>query len=297
MIKSQQIEDLKDFHYITAITKPQIKTLLSEGVIQMSLFDQPLAEVETDDDIRYILRRNPIRAEEIRKARQEKLAAIRRRLQEQNQYLADHPRAQVEVALRKVHTYCKTLKVSNWVSVSASEQERTLSIDIDKDSLTEIEKLDGCYVIKTDLSSEQADKETVHARYKDLALVEQAFRTSKTVELEMRPIHVRLERRTRGHAFVVMLAYRIAQELAGRWRDINKTVQEAINDLTTLCVTQIKAKERPLCSRVPKPRNDIAKLLKLAQVRLPDVISCKGTRVATRRKLPERRVNKSKKRT
>jgi len=257
MIKSQQIQELEGFHYITAITKPQIKTLLSEGVIQMSLFDQPLAEVETDDDIRYILRRNPIRTEEIRQTRQEKLAAIRRRLQQQNQYLADHSRAQVEVALRKVRTYCKTLKVSNWVSVSASDQERTLSIDIDQDSLTEIEKLDGCYVIKTDLSIEQADKETVHARYKDLALVEQAFRTSKTVELEMRPIHVRLARRTRGHAFVVMLAYRIAQELAGRWRQINKTVQEAIDDLTTLCVTEIKAKGRPLCSRVPKPRNDM----------------------------------------
>jgi transposase len=297
MIKSQQIEELEDFHYITAITKPQIKTLLSKSVIQMTLFDQPLAEVKTDDGIRYILRRNPMRAEEIRKTRQEKLAAIRRRLQEQNEYLADHPRAKVEVALRKVCTYCKTLKVSKWVSVSASEQERTLSIDIDQDSLTEIDKLDGCYVIKTDLSSEQADKETVHARYKDLALVEQAFRTSKTVELEMRPVNVRLEKRTRGHAFVVMLAYRIAQELAGRWREINKTVQEAINDLTTLCVTEVTAKGRPLCSRVPKPRNDIAELLSLAQVRLPEVISCKGTRVATRKKLPERRAKNAKKRT
>jgi len=158
--------------------------------------------------IRYILRRNPIRAEEIRKTRQEKLAALRRRLQEQNQYLADHARARVEVALRKVRTYCKTLKLSNWVSLSSCDQERTLSINIDQDSLAEVQKLDGCYVIKTDLSSEQADKETVHARYKDLALVEQAFRTSKTVELEMRPIHVRLESRTRGHAFVIMLAYR-----------------------------------------------------------------------------------------
>jgi hypothetical protein len=297
MIKSQQIEDLGDFHYITAITKPQIKTLLSKDIIQMGLFDQPLAEVKTDDEIRYVLRRNPIRAEEIRETRQEKLAALDRRLQEQNQYVADHPRAQVAVALRKLCSYCKTLKLSNWVSLSSSDQGRFLSLDIDQDSLAEIQKLDGCYVIKTDLSSEQADKETVHARYKDLALVEQAFRTSKTVELEMRPIHVRLESRTRGHAFVVMLAYRIAQEFAARWCDIDKTVQEGINDLTTLCVTQIMANGRPVCSRVPRPRNDIAKLLNLAQVRLPDVISCKGTRVATRRKLPERRVNNSKKRT
>ena len=87
------------------------------------------------------------------------------------------------------------------------------------------------------------------------------------------------------------------QELSLRWREIDKTVQEAINDLTTLCVTQIKANDRPLCSKVPRPRHDIAKLLKLAQVRLPEVIACKGTRVATRKKLPDRRVKDPKKRT
>jgi transposase len=69
-------------------------------------------------------------------------------------------------------------------------------------------------VLKTDLKAEQASKEVVRDRYRDLALVEQAFRTSKTVQLEMRPIHVRREVSTRGHALVVMLAYRLVQELA-----------------------------------------------------------------------------------
>jgi len=54
--------------------------------------------------------------------------------------------------------------------------------------------------LKTDLSSTAASKELIHQRYKDLALVEWAFRTSKTVQLEMRPIYVRLASRTRGHA-------------------------------------------------------------------------------------------------
>jgi hypothetical protein len=65
MIKSKQVEDLQTegFHYITAITKPQIETLLNNGVIQMDLFDQGLAEVK-GDGIRYVLRRNPQRAEE-----------------------------------------------------------------------------------------------------------------------------------------------------------------------------------------------------------------------------------------
>jgi transposase len=57
--------------------------------------------------------------------------------------------------------------------------------------------------LKTDLATEVASKEVVH---RDLALVEWAFRQSKTVYLEMRPVFVRLESRTRGHALVVMLA-------------------------------------------------------------------------------------------
>ena len=66
MIKKTQVEELKaiDFHYITAITKPQIETLLKSGVIQLGLFDEDLAEVK-DQGERYILRRNPIRAQEI----------------------------------------------------------------------------------------------------------------------------------------------------------------------------------------------------------------------------------------
>ena len=81
--------------------------------------------------------------------------------------------------------------------------------------------------------------EIVHARYKDLAQVEWAFRTAKTAHLEMRPIHVRRESRTRGHAFVVMLAYRLIQELAARWSHLNLTVQEGIDQLASLCLVEV----------------------------------------------------------
>src|SRR5262249_31212896 len=81
---------------------------------------------------------------------------------------------------------------------------RTITIGKDPEALAEVSKLDGCYVLKTDLSQTAASKDIVHDRYKDLALVEWAFRESKTVHLEIRPVNVRLETRTRGHAFVVM---------------------------------------------------------------------------------------------
>src|ERR671924_454865 len=76
MIKGQQIEDLatQGFHYITAITKPQIEKLLRTGTFQMDLFDQELAEVLADEGVRYVLRRNPMRAQEVREARHAKLA-------------------------------------------------------------------------------------------------------------------------------------------------------------------------------------------------------------------------------
>jgi transposase len=201
MIKSEQIEDLnkKEFHYITAITKPQIKKLLKSGVIQMSLFDQQLAEVETSEGIRYVLRRNPIRTLEVRQTRQDKLQAVQKEVDTQNQYLAKHARAHVEVAQRKVRKKIEQLRLSGWLSERATD--RVISLTEDSAALAEEEKLDGCYVLKTDLDKDVATKETIHDRYKDLALVEWAFRTSKTVTLEVRPVHVRTESHTRGHVF------------------------------------------------------------------------------------------------
>ena len=291
MIKSQQVEDLAEhgFHYITAITKPQIESLLRVGVLQMSLFDQALAEVLSDDGPRYILRRNPIRAAEVAAWRQDKLQVVRAEVDRQNAYLKEHAKAHVAVAVGKVAARCQRLRLSEWVKVAAGGRE--ISLEIDQQALAEQQKLDGCYVLKTDLSPELANAQTIHTRYKDLALLEWAFRTSKTVELEMRPIHVRLARRTRGHAFVVMLAYKISQELASRWRDIDATVEEGIHELTTLCATELLVNGHPQCNCIPQPRPSVQQLLEAASVRLPQALPCKGVHVATRKKLPDNRIS------
>jgi len=292
MIKNHQIEELtaQGFHYITAITKPQIESLLDQGIIQMTLFDQPLAEVRTHEGLRYIFRRNPERALEIRHSRADKLASLRQWMEKQNEYLAHHPRAKAATALRRVTARGETLKIASWVKIHATD--RTICYSTDADALAELEKLDGCYVLKTDVAKKVADKETIHSRYKDLAQVEWAFRTSKTVCLEMRPVNVRLARRTRGHVFVVMLAYRIVRELAGRWRDLNLTVEEGIHELTTLCATELLVNGKPRCQTIPEPRSSIRQLLKAAAVRLPETLPCKGICVATRKRLPENRITR-----
>jgi hypothetical protein len=140
-------------------------------------------------------------------------------------------------------------------------------------------------VLKTDVDPALASKEAVHARYKDLALVEQAFRTSKTLELELRPVHVRLASRTRGHVFVVMLAYRIARELARCWSDLDIRVQEGLDELSQLCSTDIIEGARVLCHTVPEPRERMQVLLQAAGVQLPTALPLKKARVSTKRKL------------
>ena len=289
MIKNHQIKDIQreGFHYITAITKPQIDKLLNEGSLQLELFDDEIAEIEANEGIRYIMRRNGRRAEEMNKGRSDKLASINKEVLKLNQYLKDHERAKEEVALNKIVAKTKKLKLAEWVT--ATINGKVISISIDKDELAKESKLDGCYVLKTDLTKKQAAKEIVHDRYKDLTLVEMAFRTSKTVELEVRPINVRLESRTRGHVFVVMLAYRIIQELSKRWKDINLTVEEGIKELSTLCSTEVEMSGIGKVNQLPIPRESIRNLLEAAKVKLPATLPCKGVKVTTKRKLTERR--------
>jgi len=293
MIKSAQIEALgrRNFHYLTAITKAQIKKLLKAKVIQMELFDQHLAEVFAEQDIRYILRRNPVRALEMEASREDKLSSLKAKVEQRNRYLQEHPRASVEVALRKVEEHSEKLRITAWVNLSGEEETRRITLGVDEAVLAEEAKLDGCYILKTDLPQQMASKETVHDRYKDLSLVEQAFRTSKTVELELRPIHVRLASHTRGHAFVVMLAYRMVRELARRWQHLDTTVQEGINELSTLCATQIHSDDRVLCQQIPQPRPSVKRLLDAAKVRLPQALPSNGVIVTTKRKLHKRRTS------
>jgi hypothetical protein len=290
MIKGQQVEDLakQGFHYITAITKPQIEKLLRTGTFQMDLFDQELAEVLADEGIRYVLRRNPVRAQEVRDTRDAKLTTLQGLVAKHNQYLADHPRANVQGAWQKLVARAKILRIADWVELIITE--RTMTLTVHEDAQTEAAKLDGCYVLKTDLTPAQAKKELVHDRYKALASVEHAFRTCKTAHLEVRPIFLRLEARTRAHAFVVMLAYQIVQYLAVCWSALDCTVEDGLHALATLCLVEVSPTNAPSYHGIPTPRDAIAHLLHRADIKLPKAFSLSGTRVSTKKKLQSERL-------
>jgi len=291
MLKGAQLEQLlqEGFHYITAITKPQIETLLKAGVFQRDRFTESLAEV-MEQTVRYVLRRNPKRAAEIETTRADKLQRLEQKVKAGNDYLKAHPRARPQTRLKALSKEVEKLKLQRWVDVKATET-RLLALAIDQPARDEEARLDGCYVLKTDLNAEQASKEVVHERYKDLALVEQAFRTSKTVQLELRPIHVRRELSTRGHALVVMLAYRLVRELAQRWREVDLTVGEGLQKLSALCAIEVVVGGQNACLQLPEPSAEVARLIELARVSLPKVFRSGGVKVATKKKLPEHRTN------
>src|ERR1700746_974142 len=119
MIKGQQIDDLaqQGLHYISAMTTPQIEKLLRTGGLQMDLFDQELAEVLADEGIRYVLRRNPVRAPEVRHPRHAELAKLQTQVAKKNQSLADHPRAKAQGAVQKLVASATQLRIADWVEL------------------------------------------------------------------------------------------------------------------------------------------------------------------------------------
>ena len=226
---------------------------------------------------RLILCRTPIRAAETVESRDDKLQSLQAMVAEKNLYLEEHPRAKVEVALRHLHRKAARLQISGWVRFAADGH--TITLTVDANALEEASKLDGCYVLRTDLPSEQASMYTIHDCYIDLAMVEHAFRTAKTGHLEMRPIYLRKERRTRGYALVVMLAYRIVQEFANRWINFDCTVEEAIHNLSTLCAVPVNGK--PMYYQIPEPTPDLKAIIDAAGVTLPTHLRYSGITVST----------------
>lgn len=283
MIKYPEIKRLNAafFHYITAITKPQIKVLLREGVFQMELFEDKLCEIEKEG-IRYILRRNPERVREINESREDKLKVIRDLLAQKNRYLLEHSRAKAKVAQKEIETRINRLQIADWVKVS--HDNARLEIVIDEKMKREIRELDGCYVIKTDVPVAMADTETVHERYKNLALVEEAFRNFKKGLLRVQPTYVRTEASTRGHVFVVMLAYLLERDLEKYWHKLDVTVAEGIDELSSIRGIEMEL-EQITYQKVPEATGLSMQLLQSMGIILPKVLPLRKVHVATRKNL------------
>jgi transposase len=179
--------------------------------------------------VRYILRKNKYRAIELKQNREDRIKRLMDFVTKKNKYLKEHPKAQIIVAQRDINKELVKLKLKNIVTVDVNE--RGFSISIDEEAKEKQGELDGCYVVKTGVPKEELNTKEAHDRYKDLGLVEFAFRTMKTTIEELRPIFVRKEDRTKGHVFVVMLAYMITKYISDKIASLNYTRKFAIESL------------------------------------------------------------------
>jgi hypothetical protein len=206
-------EDIRpaDLDWITALRAPQVKSLVRDGALQLSLFDQAdLAEISSPDypGERLVACKNPfLEAERARKresllqATEADLAKIAAAAGRERRPL----RGTDKIALR-ADRVLRRRKVARHFTIQITDT--SFSYHRDQDSITAEAALDGIYVLRTSVDASGLGSGEVVSSYKALAQVERAFRAFNT-DLDIRPIRHRTEERVRAHVFLRMLSYYI----------------------------------------------------------------------------------------
>jgi hypothetical protein len=206
----EDVRPIEGLDWITALRAPAIQALAAGGALQLSLFDQQdLAEITHPDypGERLIVCQNPLLAEERTRKRGELLAATERALATiaAATARAKRPlRGQARIALR-VGKVLGRRKVGKHFTLEITDTSFRAARD--EAAIAQEAALDGIYVLRTSVAAARLPTAEAVRSYKRLAAVERAFRSLKTVDLKVRPIHHRTADRVRAHVFLCMLAY------------------------------------------------------------------------------------------
>ena len=230
--KGRELLSKHGFRYVTSLTDPEIRKALNTGKLQMELFDEHVTEVVAEDDRRYVLRRNPAMTDRTRSRREDQLRRVQQKVDARNEDVAKSRRADPAVSLREANKWLKAYGLARFVC--AELHDRLVRLVMDPTARQEVEKLDGCYVVVTDVPSPIASAEQIWDRYGGLQQVERDFRTMKTTLLELRPLYLRKATRTRAHALVTMLALKITRALERRVRSLGLTCEDALERLAAV---------------------------------------------------------------
>ena len=207
--------------WITALKSGQIRALIEGGTLQLGLFDERSLFECSDPKYpgeRLIACRNPALAALRAYKRQQLLEATRQELEKvramvQTGRLSGQAKIGVRVG-RVVNKY----KVAKHFELTIEDHRFDFVLcqaQVDAEAA-----LDGVYVIRTNVPKKQMPAPETVRSYKALSDVERAFRSLKTVDLKIRPIHHRLENRVRAHIFLCMLAYYVEWHMREAWREL-----------------------------------------------------------------------------
>ena len=221
MISQKAIDKMStdsDVAWITALRSSSIRTLVAQGRVQMGLFDERnLLEISSPDfpGERLVACRNPELAKLRVHTRDDLLATTEKNLQrikarvDAGKLLG---KDKIGVAVGKVVNQYKVAKHFELTITDVSFTYTRLA-----DNIAAEAALDGLYIIRTSVKAERMDAPTCVRTYKSLAQVERAFRSIKTMDLKVRPIHHHLENRVRAHIFLCMLAYYVEWHMRQAW--------------------------------------------------------------------------------
>ena len=284
MIRPKQMKAVKDygFHYITALTMPQMQKLIDSGVIKFEDFTSNLKSV-TKDGVRYIYRKNHERADTTGCQRDERLETVLKHVKTENERLREKPNTSVASAKKRMTNYAKRLCIHEWTVIKT--EGRRLYVEVMAEKYAKKSKYDGFYVWTTDVPEDELTDRKAYERYKDLKYAEDAFRDIKTEYLEIRPLHVRTEDSTRGHLVVTMLAYMILKALKESWNDLDITVKGGINLLSKICQNTMEFTSGAKVDYIPEPGDQALQLLERLKLSLPATIHRVHAPVVTRKKV------------
>src|SRR5262245_24645410 len=223
MITSARIGDeLKPagLDWITALRAPQIRALRDIGAFQLSLFDErDLAEITAPEfpGERLVVRKNPLLTEERARKREDLLQATEVVLAKLAAQIArgTGPRGPDQIA-RAVGRIENRYKLAKLFDLAVAEDG--FSFARNPARIAAEARLDGFYVIRTSVEDKVLAADRVVGAYKGLAHVERAFRSLKTVDLHLRPIHHWLTPRVLAHVFLCMLACHVEWHMRERLR-------------------------------------------------------------------------------
>lgn len=273
--KGKQALNAAGLRYIGALTDPQIRKLLGEGRLQLALFAEEVCEVEAEG-IRYVLRKNEDEARRQQHRLEDKLEKLQQKMAQRNAEVAASRRCKPEAGIRKLRGWIDRHKLTGLIELQL--EAGALVMQKQEAAMARHLELAGCYVVTTDVSREQMSAQAAHDHYLDLQKVERDFRTLKTGLLEVRPVWVRKETRTRGHVFCCFLALKIGREMEHRLHaafgttDANPqaiTLPDALAALSRLCLQHYEIDEKTTVTRLPRPDARQREILKALDVSLP----------------------------
>ncbi len=221
MLTSARIEELEKVggvSWISALRAPQIRALVEGGSLQLSIFDQRnLAEI-TDPAFpneRLVVCKNPLLAAERERKREDLLRATEAKCKPIEERVAAgklRGKDRIGLAVGKV---IDRHKVGKHFSIEIRDDG--LTIERKAAAIAQEAALDGIYVLRTSVSPKQLDSGAVVRSYKLLVKVERAFRSFKSIDLQVRPLRHYAEPRVRAHVFLCMLAYYVQWHLEQAW--------------------------------------------------------------------------------